>query len=99
LNVKIILNKCPAIWMMPKNNQFGTWPSSGEIDIMESRGNRNLTLNGVNIGVEQVGHTLHFGPYVGLNGYPTTNFNVNSEPGQGFDQDFHLYQMEWNEGT
>jgi beta-glucanase (GH16 family) len=29
----------PAIWMLPKNNEYGNWPSSGEIDIMESRGN------------------------------------------------------------
>ena len=29
----------PAIWMMPKNAQYGNWPASGEIDIMESRGN------------------------------------------------------------
>jgi beta-glucanase (GH16 family) len=43
-----------AIWMMPQNNKYGGWPMSGEIDIMESRGNRNLEENGKNIGVEQV---------------------------------------------
>lgn len=25
----------PAIWMMPTDNMYGTWPKSGEIDIME----------------------------------------------------------------
>ncbi len=25
----------PALWMMPSNNEYGGWPRSGEIDIME----------------------------------------------------------------
>jgi beta-glucanase (GH16 family) len=25
----------PALWMLPTNNEFGSWPESGEIDIME----------------------------------------------------------------
>ena len=29
----------PAIWMMPEDSAYGVWPRSGEIDIMESRGN------------------------------------------------------------
>ena len=28
----------PAIWLMPKENVYGTWPASGEIDIFEGRG-------------------------------------------------------------
>ncbi|RHZ27306.1 hypothetical protein DYB37_007097 [Aphanomyces astaci] len=28
----------PGIWMMAKDNRYGPWPSSGELDIMESRG-------------------------------------------------------------
>ena len=31
----------PAIWMLPRYNEYGQWPASGEIDIMESRGNVN----------------------------------------------------------
>jgi hypothetical protein len=34
--------------------RYGSWPASGEIDIMESRGNLDLTMDGKNIGVEQV---------------------------------------------
>jgi beta-glucanase (GH16 family) len=30
----------PAIWMMPVNNEYGVWPKSGEIDIIEHSGNR-----------------------------------------------------------
>ena len=29
----------PAIWMLPTHQQYGVWPASGEIDIVESRGN------------------------------------------------------------
>jgi beta-glucanase (GH16 family) len=29
----------PAIWMMPESSVYGAWPASGEIDIMESKGN------------------------------------------------------------
>lgn len=29
----------PALWMLPVNDTYGPWPRSGEIDIMESRGN------------------------------------------------------------
>ena len=28
----------PAIWMMPNNSEYGSWPNSGEIDIMEHVG-------------------------------------------------------------
>ena len=29
----------PAVWMLPEQNAYGSWPSSGEIDILEARGN------------------------------------------------------------
>jgi beta-glucanase (GH16 family) len=60
----------PAIWMLPLREAYGAWPSSGEIDIMESRGNRKLTVDGVNIGVEQTGSTLHYGVDYFTNGWP-----------------------------
>jgi hypothetical protein len=46
--------------MLPRHNAYGTWPASGEIDLVESRGNLRLMQNGVNIGVEQAGQTLHW---------------------------------------
>lgn len=64
---------------MPRFNQYGTWPMSGEIDIMESRGNRKLfNPNGVNIGSEQVSSTLHFGPQWDMNGYEKAHYESNS---------------------
>lgn len=46
-----------ALWMLPRDNKYGGWPMSGEIDIMESRGNRKFG----NLGVEHMGSTLHWG--------------------------------------
>ncbi|XP_055607015.1 beta-1,3-glucan-binding protein-like [Uranotaenia lowii] len=86
----------PALWLMPKLNQYGTWPTSGEIDLMESRGNLNYsTPDGTQIGVEQVGSTLHFGPTPAFNAYDTSTAAKNTEPNNGFGKDFHLYQLEW----
>ena len=47
----------PAIWLVPRYNAYGAWPASGEVDIMESRG------NGVDYpagGHNSVGSTLHW---------------------------------------
>ncbi|EDS42144.1 gram-negative bacteria binding protein [Culex quinquefasciatus] len=85
----------PAVWLLPKRQVYGSWPASGEIDLVESRGNLDYRVNGVHIGVEQVGSTLHFGPNPNQNGYDTTLSYKNSGPGQGFNTGFHLYQLEW----
>ncbi|GAB0087811.1 beta-1,3-glucan-binding protein [Sergentomyia squamirostris] len=85
----------PAIWLMPKHNAYGSWPASGEIDLVESRGNLNLVQNGVNIGVEQMGSTLHFGPYPALNAYNTAHFTRNTAPGNGYNRNFHRFQLDW----
>ncbi|XP_030761869.1 beta-1,3-glucan-binding protein-like [Sitophilus oryzae] len=85
----------PAIWLMPRYNTYGTWPSSGEIDLLESRGNKNLvSAQGVNIGSQQMGSTLHWGPAVGSNQYMKTHWEKNNA--SGFDSDFHVYKVVWN---
>ncbi|KAJ9575893.1 hypothetical protein L9F63_007205, partial [Diploptera punctata] len=85
----------PAIWLLPRYNEYGSWPASGEIDLMESRGNKNLVQNGQNIGTELSSSTVHFGPFWPLNGYERAHFEKRTAAGQGYDQDFHLYQLEW----
>lgn len=87
-----------AISFLPKDNAYGAWPSSGEIDLIQSKGNRELIENGINIGSEQIASTLHFGPYADADGYKTTQFVRNSKSGNGFNTDFHRYQMEWTPG-
>ncbi|XP_055374595.1 beta-1,3-glucan-binding protein-like isoform X2 [Condylostylus longicornis] len=85
----------PAIWLLPKRNAYGTWPASGEIDLLESRGNRELYNNGVNIGVEQYGTTLHYGPDPNYNGWKYAHFVQNARNNEGFNKDFHKYTLEW----
>nr|AAZ08499.1 gram negative bacteria binding protein 2 [Nasutitermes magnus] len=85
----------PAIWLMPRNNFYGGWPTSGEIDLTEGRGNKQLIQNGQNIGTELSSSTLHFGPFWPLNGYEHAHFEKNSAPNNGFDVDFNRFQLEW----
>lgn len=52
---------------------------SGEIDLMESRGNRDLrdpNRGNEHVGVEQFGSTMHFGPRWDINGWPTAHYTV-----------------------
>lgn len=83
---------------MPKDNAYGSWPASGEIDLVLSRGNRNYTNLDKHIGIEQFASSLHFGPFASLDLYQTALFIRNSKPGNGFNNDFHRYQMEWTPG-
>lgn len=83
----------PALWMMPKHSVYGGWPRSGEIDLMEMRGNRQLHDGATNVGVEQAGSTIHFGPQPGVNAWYTGHFTKNRYP--GWDANFHLYKLIW----
>jgi beta-glucanase (GH16 family) len=87
--------------MMPKKSTYGYWPKSGEIDIMESRGNRDLgSFNGgQNIGVEMSSSTLHWGPDGANNKFRKTSWEKNTAPKNGYDKAFHLYQVEWTAGN
>lgn len=84
----------PAIWLMPTKSVYCSWPRSGEIDLAESRGNLKLfSDDGVNIGAEQFGSTLHFGPRYDFNGWSKAHFEKNSDP--GYNDDFHIYKLVW----
>ena len=41
----------PALWMLPQDEKYGPWPTSGEIDVMEARGQEPTKVLG----------TLHYG--------------------------------------
>jgi beta-glucanase (GH16 family) len=67
----------PSIWLMPRWNQYSFWPASGEIDIVESRGNRNLVnASDVHIGTQMISSTLHWGPAWNANMYQLTNVDT-----------------------
>lgn len=56
----------PALWLLPKDQAYGKWPASGEIDLMESRGNAPGFSAG---GYDSFASTLHWGPSWDLNQY------------------------------
>nr|CAD7410869.1 unnamed protein product [Timema poppensis] len=87
----------PALWLMPKDNAYGGWPTSGEIDMAESRGNRELKYGDWNFGSEYMESTLHFGPDSNSDGREHAHFTRNTAAGDGWDRDFHKYQLEWTD--
>lgn len=51
--------------MMPEDSVYGPWPASGEIDIMESRGNDvSYNVGGQDRGRDIYSSTLHWGLYI-----------------------------------
>lgn len=60
----------PAIWMMPVEDTYGEWPNSGEIDIMESRGNNYSYKMGGN---DISSSALHWGPTQALDAWYKTH--------------------------
>ncbi|KAJ6567738.1 glycoside hydrolase family 16 protein [Mycena vulgaris] len=78
----------PAIWMLPVN---GTWPESGEMDIMEGRGNgASYDAQGSNY----VRSTIQYGPFAALVKQMYGWYGLKRT---GFDQAFHTYGLEWDE--
>jgi len=77
----------PAIWMMPDNSVFGSWPLSGEIDIMETKGQYPDTLYG----------TAHFGPSPPHNRWKGAL--TEHEVPKGWGDGFHVYALEWKKDT
>lgn len=68
----------PAFWMMPSGSVYGTWPTSGELDITEVLGNQTTTDYG----------TAHYGlatPYTESQGV---------SKGVDLSSDFHVYALE-----
>lgn len=86
----------PALWLLPKSSVYGTWPRSGEIDLLELRGNRHLYDGNINVGSEQAGSTLHFGPQWDINGWEKAHYIKNRNPkNPAYTQDFHVYKLIW----
>ena len=87
----------PAVWMMPDQPAYGSWPRSGEIDILEA----------VNIGAKckaceggrgenRTISALHFGDFAPQNLYVDGRASL---PDLALpSEEFHTYAVEWGEG-
>lgn len=73
-----------ALWLLAVEDKYDGW--SGEIDVMESRGNRKY--------VTKFESTLHYGQLFNENhkSNSTEKFNAN-----GFDSAFHKYGLIWDD--
>jgi beta-glucanase (GH16 family) len=73
----------PAIWMMPTYSDYGGWPASGEIDIMECLGQEPQKVYG----------TIHFGASVAAHQQMGGSYTLSSET---FADTFHVFAIEWD---
>lgn len=83
----------PAIWMLPVNSSYGEWPASGEIDIVESRGNGVHYPGG---GYDTISSTLHWGPATAQDQYLKTT-GTTSQRLRMFSNTFHTFGLEWSD--
>lgn len=83
----------PAIWLLPEHQAYGQWPASGEIDVMESRGNDETYQAGGN---NCFGSTLHFGPFFPQDPYELTTKQYCTDAG-ALTSAFHTYGLVWSE--
>jgi beta-glucanase (GH16 family) len=87
IDIRAILPKgkgiWPALWLLPQNNVYGGWPTSGEIDLMELVGHEPNKVYG----------TAHYGPGPGSisisRGYTL--------PSGNFSDQFHVFSLEWKQ--
>jgi len=75
----------PALWLLPQDEKYGGWAASGEIDVMEARGQEPTKALG----------TLHFGGRWPAN---TEASKTCVLPDAGTIADFHVYALEWEPG-
>jgi beta-glucanase (GH16 family) len=75
----------PALWMLPQDDHYGSWPLSGEIDVLETRGQEPTKIIG----------TLHYGSRWPGNTYTSRDFVL---PKGGTIAEFHTYAVEWEPG-
>ncbi|KAF2475917.1 concanavalin A-like lectin/glucanase [Lindgomyces ingoldianus] len=81
----------PAIWMMPEENKYGEWPASGEIDIMEMRGNSWKYP----LGRDAMVSSLHWGPSSKLDAYWRT-YGTKFLRRTDFTDDYHTFGLQWS---
>ncbi|MGD8395768.1 MAG: glycoside hydrolase family 16 protein [Candidatus Eiseniibacteriota bacterium] len=72
----------PAFWLLGANFDEVGWPTCGEIDIMEYRGQEPNVVHGSLHGPGYSGGAALTGRYV--------------RPGEGFDANFHVFAVDWD---
>jgi beta-glucanase (GH16 family) len=75
----------PALWLLPVKEKYGGWAASGEIDVMEARGQEPGKVLG----------TLHFGSRWPGNTESSKTYVL---PDKGSIAEFHVYALEWEPG-
>jgi beta-glucanase (GH16 family) len=75
----------PALWMLPQDEKHGPWAASGEIDVLEARGQEPTKILG----------TIHYGGRWPVNTESSKDFTF--PKGQSI-ADFHVYAIEWEPG-
>jgi beta-glucanase (GH16 family) len=75
----------PALWLLPQDEKYKGWAASGEIDILEARGQEPGKVLG----------TLHYGSGWPANTHSGKDFVF---PDNGTIADFHSYALEWEPG-
>jgi beta-glucanase (GH16 family) len=87
----------PAIWLLSSDGAYGTWPLSGEIDIMEAVNLNTPHRTDHALAGEinnEVHGTLHYGQP-----WPNNRFSgVGTEPDTNVWEKFHTYAIEWEQG-
>jgi beta-glucanase (GH16 family) len=73
----------PAIWMMPTNKAYGSWPKSGEIDIMEHVGYMKDSIYG----------TVHTEAFNHVQGTQKGGQIFKDK----LSEQYHVYGIEWEE--
>jgi beta-glucanase (GH16 family) len=76
------LGTWPAIWMLPDENGYGSWPKSGEIDIMEHVGFREGFVHGT-VHTKAYNHKINT-----QRGHEIQMLDATSI--------FHVYAIEWS---
>lgn len=71
----------PAAWMLPTDWEYGGWPDSGEIDIMEY------------VGYDQ--NTLHATIHTGAFNHSIGTQVGKARTIQNMETEFHVFEMEW----
>jgi len=74
----------PAIWMLPQDDVYGTWAASGEIDIMEARGQD----------ADRISHAIHYGGQ-----WPNNIYSDKLVTIANAQNSWHVYGIDWTENT